>query len=200
VNPGFLLALEGIDGSGKSTAAEGIVSALRGEGRTVVATREPTEGEWGRRIREMAASGRTVSPSEELRWFVEDRREHVAQVIAPGLAAGSVVVTDRYFLSSVAYQGARGLDWRGILQESEEQFPIPDLALLFRIDPAAGLERIRGRGHRAEPAFEERRFLLRVAAIYEAVERPWLQRIPAQRSPEIVLADALVRVRAALGR
>jgi dTMP kinase len=124
----------------------------------------------------------------------------VAQVIAPGLAAGSVVVTDRYFLSSVAYQGARGLDWRGILEESEEQFPIPDLALLFRIDPAAGLERIRGRGHRAEPAFEERRFLLRVAAIYEAVERPWLQRIPAQRSAEIVLADALVRVRAALGR
>jgi dTMP kinase len=200
VNPGFLLALEGIDGSGKSTAAEGIVAALRNEGRTVVATSEPTDGQWGLRIREMAASGRTVSPSEELRWFVEDRREHVAQVIAPGLAAGSVVITDRYFLSSVAYQGARGLDWRGILDGAEEEFPIPDLALLFEIDPAAGLARTHGRGRRSEPAFEERRFLLRVAAIYEAVERPWLQRIPAQRSPEIVLADALVRVRAALSR
>ena len=198
MNPGFLLALEGIDGSGKSTAAEGIVSALRADGRTVLATREPSEGAWGRRIREMAASGQTVGPAEELRWFMEDRREHVAQVIAPALAAGNVVVTDRYFLSSVAYQGGRGLDWRRILDEAEAEFPLPDLALLFEIDPAAGLARTRDRGRRAEPAFEERRFLIRVAAIYEAVERPWLQRVPAQRGPEAVLADALGRVRAAL--
>jgi dTMP kinase len=198
VNPGFLLALEGIDGSGKSTAAAGIVAALRADGRSVVATREPTDGAWGRRIREMAASGQGVTPAEELRWFVEDRREHVRDVIAPGLAAGSVVVTDRYFLSSVAYQGARGLDWRAILDDSEAEFPLPDLALLFEIDPAAGLARTHGRSRRAEPAFEERRFLLRVAAIYAAVERPWLRRVAAQRSPEMVLADALLRVRAAL--
>ena len=198
MDPGHLVALEGIDGSGKSTAAHGIVRVLRDEGHEVVATREPTDGPWGRRIREMAASGETVDPAEELRWFVEDRREHVRDVIEPGLAAGQIVLTDRYFLSTVAYQGARGLDWRPLLADAERSFRVPDLALLFEIEPAAGLARTRSRGDAAEPAFEEQHFLERVAAIYAAIERPWLQRIDASRAPSIVAADARARVDALL--
>jgi len=198
VNPGFLLALEGIDGSGKSTAAAGIVSALRTEGRDVVATREPTDGPWGRRIRDMAASGKTVAPAEELRWFVEDRREHVRACIRPALEASRLVITDRYFLSTVAYQGARGLDWRRILADAEAEFPVPDLALVFELDPAAGLLRARGRPGNAEPTFEEARFLGRVAEVYAALDRPWIERLDAARPPAEVLADALARVRASL--
>jgi len=198
VKPGFLLALEGIDGSGKSTAAVGIVAALRADGRGVLATREPSDGPWGRRIRAMARSGGRVAPEEELRWFVEDRREHVAQVIRPALAAGRVVVTDRYFLSTVAYQGARGLDWRAILADAEAEFPRPDLALLFEIDAAAGLARTRARGDAAEPSFEEAGFLARVVEVYAAIERPWLARVDARHGAAAVLEDALARVRAEL--
>jgi dTMP kinase len=198
VKRGFLLALEGIDGSGKSTAAAGLADALRADGHDVVATREPTDGPWGRRIRAMAKSGETVAPAEELRWFVEDRREHVARVVRPGLDAGKLVLTDRYFLSTVAYQGARGLDWRAILAEAEAEFPRPDLALLFEIDPAAGLARTRGRAGAAEPSFEDAGFLARVAAVYAAVERPWLARIDASRDADAVLAAAVAAARAAL--
>ena len=121
MNAGRLLAFEGLDGSGKSTQAERLVRALRETGHEVVATAEPTGGPWGRRIRAAARGEAPVSAQDELAWFVEDRREHVAQVIGPALAGGRVVVTDRYFLSTVAYQGARGLDWRAILEESEAQ-------------------------------------------------------------------------------
>jgi dTMP kinase len=187
VNRGTLIALEGIDGCGKSTQLPGLVATLRQRGRgEVVATREPTDGPWGRRIRAMARSGERVSPAEELRWFVEDRREHVAGVIAPALAAGHCVVTDRYFLSTVAYQGARGLDWREILAESEREFPVPDLALVFQLEPKAGLARVRARGGRAEPAFEEEAFLQRVAEILAAIDRPWVTRIDASADPDAV--------------
>lgn len=198
MNRGFLIALEGIDGSGKSTAAAGIVRALREEGRDVVATREPTEGAFGRRIRAMAASGETVPPAEELRWFVEDRREHVREIVTPALGAGRTVVSDRYFLSTVAYQGARGLDWKQLLVEAEAEFPVPDLALLFEIDASAGLARARGRAGASEPAFEERAFLERVAAIYAAIERPWLVRVDASRDADALRDEALACIRARL--
>ncbi len=196
VEPGVLIALEGIDGSGKSTAVPGIVSALRGDGRSVVATREPTDGPWGRRIRDMARSGETIDPAEELRWFNEDRREHVGLVLAQSLELGKVVVTDRYFLSTVAYQGARGLDWKELLADAEREFRVPDLALIFEIDPAAGLARTHLREGAAETAFEEVGFLETVAAIYAAIDRPWIQRVDATGTPPVVLADALERIRA----
>lgn len=191
---GTLVALEGLDGSGKSTQLPALVGALRAAGRDVVATREPTDGAYGRRIRAMARSGERVAPDEELRWFFEDRREHVAQVIAPALAAGRTVVTDRYFLSTVAYQGARGLDWRAILADSEREFPIPDLALLFEVPADVGLARVHARGGPAEPAFERADYLARVAAIFAAIERDYVVRIDAAAGPAGVTAEALASV------
>ncbi len=195
MNPGFLIALEGVDGSGKSTAAAGIARGLRSDGHEVVETREPTDGPYGRRIREMARSGETVAPEEELRWFLEDRSEHVRKVIQPAVDEGKVVITDRYFLSTVAYQGARGLDWHALLEEAEARFPIPELALIFEIDPLAGLARTAARGGVAEPAFEEATFLSRVAAVYEAIDRPWVARIDASAAPDEVVEASLAVIR-----
>jgi dTMP kinase len=186
VNRGRLLALEGLDGCGKSTQIEPLAEALRRAGHDVLTTCEPTDGPHGRRIREMAHSGESVAPEEELRWFVEDRREHVAQLLEPALAAGRVVLTDRYYLSSVAYQGARGLDWGAILADSEREFPAPDLALLFEIDPAAGLARVRARGGAIDRGFERPEVLARVAEIFRALERPYVERIDAAGSAEVV--------------
>ncbi len=190
---GRLVAFEGLDGAGKSTQLARLARVLRARGREVVETREPGDGPAGRRLRELARAGRRLAPDLELDLFLEDRREHVARVIAPALAAGRWVLTDRYTLSTVAYQGARGLDWREILARCEAEFPRPDLALLLEVDPARGLERARGRGAGLE-AFERRGTLERVAAIYRALELPWVERIDANASPDAVHAAVLERV------
>jgi dTMP kinase len=199
VTGGRLLVLEGIDGSGKSTQQEPVAEALRARGHDVVVTREPTDGPWGRRIREMARSGERVAPEEELRWFSEDRREHVDTVISPALAAGRVVLSDRYWLSTVAYQGARGLDWREILARSEAEFPVPDLVLLFVIDPELGLERVRARGGAVEHAFERPAYLAKVAEIFAGIDRPYIARLDASPPPESVRVAALARIRERTG-
>jgi len=195
---GRLLAFEGLDGSGKSTQLAILADALSAAGRDVVATHEPTDGPSGARIREMARSGRLLPPEEELRWFVEDRRAHVRDAIGPALAAGRVVLTDRYFLSTVAYQGARGLDWGAILAASEAEFPIPDLVVLLEIDPLRGLERVRARGTGVEGVFEREERLRRVAAIFAAIDRPWVERVGAEGSPDAVHAAVVARLRARL--
>jgi len=195
VNAGGLIAFEGVDGAGKSTQLRRLAAALRAAGRDVVETREPTDGPWGRRIREMARSGARVAPEEELRWFLEDRREHVAAVIRPGVARGAIVLTDRYFLSTVAYQGARGLDPQRLLAEGEAEFPLPDLALVLDVDPEAGLARVAGRGGVAEPAFEEGAFLARAVAIFRGLERPYVRHFDGRRSPEAVARSIWEAVR-----
>jgi dTMP kinase len=179
VNAGQLIAFEGLDGCGKSTQLERLAETLRRAGRDVVTTREPTDGPHGRRIRAAARAGDAVPPDEELRWFVDDRREHVERVIAPALAAGCTVLTDRYFLSTVAYQGARGGAPERILADSEAEFPLPALALLLTIDPAEGLARVHTRGRALEPRFEEPAFLAAVAAIFARLDRPYIARIDA---------------------
>jgi dTMP kinase len=196
---GRLVAFEGLDGCGKTTQLAALARTLRARGRDLVETREPTDGPFGRRIRAMAASGERPAPAEELRWFVEDRREHVRSVVAPALAAGRLVLTDRYFLSTVAYQGARGFDPERLLRESEVEFPAPDLALLLELDPGAGLARVTRSGRPREPAFEELAYLERVAAIFRSIERPWLVRIDAAAGEAEVHARVLGAVERVLG-
>jgi len=110
VNRGRLIALEGLDGCGKTTQAARIAEALRARGREVVVTREPSDGPIGTKIRALARGAAPPDAERELALFTDDRREHVALVIEPALAAGRWVITDRYFLSTVADQGASGLD------------------------------------------------------------------------------------------
>ncbi len=195
MNRGRLIAFEGVDGCGKSTQLARIHANLRRAGCDVVATREPTDGPTGDRIRQMARSGEALEPSEELRWFVEDRRVHVAEVIAPALAAGRAVLSDRYYLSTVAYQGARGLDFEAILADSEAEFPVPDLAVLLEIDPEKALDRVHARGGVIESVFERSDFLGHVAEVFRAIDRPYLERVAADRLPEEIETDIANRIR-----
>lgn len=185
MNRGRLLVFEGLDGCGKSTQQPLLVAALRAAGHDVVDTREPTDGPEGRRLRALARAGQRAEPAEELRLFVADRRRHVAGTIEPALAAGRVVVSDRYFPSTVAYQGARGLDWRTILAESEAEFPWPDLVLLLEVEPRLGLERVRARGAALE-SFEDEAALARVAEVFAALDRPYVARIDGSGEPSAV--------------
>ena len=164
---GWFIVLEGIDGSGKSEQAHRLARWLRSERHTVVSTREPTDGEWGRTYRSWARGEFDASPDEVLRWFVADRREHVAQVIAPALERGDVIVCDRYRDSTRAYQAAQGIE-RARLAElfAGDEFPAPDLVLWLRVPVATALARL---GPRAAERFERGDFLARVDAEYECL-------------------------------
>ncbi len=140
--PGRLIVVEGIDGAGKSTQVRRLAEALTAAGRKVVTSREPTDGPWGRKLRASAESTR-MSLADELHAFIEDRKQHVAEVIRPALVAGSVVLLDRYYFSTMAYQGARGADIAEIRRANEAIAPRPDLVLLVDFDPQVALTRIR---------------------------------------------------------
>ncbi len=195
MNRGQLLAFEGIDGCGKSTQVGVLARVLREAGRDVLTTSEPTGGPWGLRIREMARAGKAVAAEQELHWFVEDRRAHVAETLEPALRAGRVVLTDRYFLSTVAYQGARGLDAASLLADSEAEVPLPDLALLLEVEPALGLERVRARGGTLEGVFEQPERLARVAEIFHSLARPYIERLDASGPPDTVEREIRARVK-----
>jgi dTMP kinase len=177
---GFLVVFEGIDGTGKSTHADILAEAMRARGLSVLQSREPTQGEHGRRIRESAATGR-LAPAAELDLFMRDRREHVANVLQPALDAGTFVVVDRYYLSTAAYQGARGLDPEAILAANEAFAPIPDIAILFQIAVDDGRQRIRHRGDGDGDLFEREEDLRRVATVFAALDRPYIARIDGNR-------------------
>jgi dTMP kinase len=199
VKHGSLVVFEGIDGSGKSTQLALLADVLRSCGREVVETGEPYDCEWGRKIRAMARTPKGVAPEQELVWFLEQRRVHVRELLGPALTAGRTVLSDRYFLSTVAYQGARGLDAGRLLAESEAEFPIPDLVLLLEIDAGSGLARVAGRGGPREPAFEERAFLERVAEIFRGLDRDYIAHVAAQGEIAEVHERVLSAVRQGLG-
>jgi dTMP kinase len=184
-----LIAFEGIDGAGKTTQVELLAAALRDAGHRVLMTREPTGGPHGEEIRSLSSRGIEISAEEELDYFIADRRQHVGEVIAPALARGEVVITDRYFLSNVAYQGARGLSPREILHRNQSEFPDPDVVLLLETSPSRGLDRVRKRAEDLNRSFEEEAFLTRVVAIFDSLEIPYLRRISADASPGIVHAS-----------
>ena len=196
---GVLIVFEGVDGCGKSTQLRRVAERLREQGVDPVVTREPTDGAWGRRIREMARGEEGVAPETELAWFFEDRREHMREVVRPALDAGRVVLSDRSYLSTVAYQGARGLDHEKILADSEAEFERPDLALVFEIAPRAALDRVETRGGVAEPVFENLALQERVAAIFAALEIEGLVRIDAARDEEAIARDVWRAVAACVG-
>jgi dTMP kinase len=185
--PGWLVVLEGIDGAGKSTVLNRLSDHCRNRGFAPVVSFEPTRGPWGMKLRRSMTEGR-LSLGDELELFLKDRAEHVETVIRPALQGGKVVLLDRYYLSTAAYQGARGADPDAILVENERFAPRPDLVLLLDFDPVAGIERIRARGD-APNTFEQLDQLREVRRIFLGLERPFMRRIDAAQSPDQVWQD-----------
>lgn len=190
---GLLIVFEGTDGTGKSTQLQLLNHYLESEGYPVIATREPTSGSYGKKIRELYTNRGGCSRQEELELFLADRREHVDQLITPALLAGKIVLCDRYFLSTAAYQGAIGFDPETILEQNNFA-PLPDIALLFQVTLATGLSRITsGRGDSPND-FEQQENLQKVAAIFAAIDRPYIRRIDAEGSIEEVHLRVLQQV------
>jgi dTMP kinase len=192
------VTFEGIDGSGKTTQAEALVEALRGEGRSVVSTREPGGTELGEAVRTLVLNGPAMGAWAEATLFAASRAEHVEEVIRPALDRGADVVCDRYVDSSLAYQGvARGLGIDAVLQLNLAVTGglLPDVTFLLLIDPGVAT------GRHIDPDRLEREgteLQARVDAAYRELAQRFGERIvavDAARPPEEIAREVRERLR-----
>lgn len=193
MSQGLFIVIEGIDGTGKSTQARRLGEWFESRGREVVLSREPTDGPWGRKLRESAATGR-LSPEDELQYFLNDRRQHVEEKIKPALDAGKVVILDRYYFSTMAYQGARGFDPVEIRRLNEAFAPVPDLLLILDLDVDTAHQRI---GHRGDHTneFEKRESLEKCREIFLSLkDEPFVKVVDCSGSMDEVFKKLLAIV------
>jgi len=156
-----LIVLEGIDGAGKSTQALLLMEKLQAGGYDVVCFREPTEGKWGREIKRKAQHPDSLTPEQELELFQKDRRENVRKNLKPALSKRKIVILDRYYYSTIAYQGAKGID-ENLIRKMNKEFVIePDLVFILDVDPQKGLGRIKNRRSK-DRLFEREEYLVKV--------------------------------------
>lgn len=190
----MLIAFEGIDGTGKTTQIELLAEVLRQRGLRVVATREPTDGQYGRKIRLLYENRKSVTPEEELALFLDDRREHVVQIIAPALASGKVVLTDRYYYSTAAYQGAAGHDPQKIIAANELFAPVPDMVIMLEAPVSLGVHRVQKLRGETLNDFEQEETLARVARIFADLKGQNIRRIDGTGAADAVHALVMKNV------
>ena len=200
---GRFVVLEGIDGSGTTTQAARLAASLRAAGHAVVSTREPSDGPLGVVLRQ-ALTRRLVGLSDQALalLFAADRLDHLASVVELALAEGKVVVSDRYVLSSLAYQGMRlPLSWVETLNTAARP---ADLTLYLEVDPRTAARRRQGRGGAAE-LFDADEVQRAVARAYGRVVRKHARaqrvvRVDGRAAPDEVAREILSRVRTVLPR
>ena len=124
-----------------------------------------------------------MTPEEELALFLDDRREHVAQLIAPALASGQVVLTDRYYYSTAAYQGAAGHDPQKIIAANELFAPVPDMVIMLEAPVSLGVHRVQKLRGETLNDFEQEETLARVARIFAGLKAPNIRRIDGTGTP-----------------
>jgi dTMP kinase len=154
---GIFICIEGIDASGKSTQARWLVRNLRRRGFDAIYTTEPSKSEVGSFIRRYILQRKKRVPAVvEALLFAVDRIDHVESKIEPALESGKIVVSDRYVYSSLAYQGAAGLDVGWIEQINKMALP-PDLAIYIDVPPEVVVKRMRRRRSVMETLRNQRR-------------------------------------------
>lgn len=197
---GLFIALEGVEGAGKSTQVRLLENWLRSRGLDPVITREPGGTHVGEQARAILLESEHVSPETELLLMLAARSALVAEVVRPALEARRIVVTDRFSLSTLAYQShGRGLPLDAV--EAMNRFATgglePDVTLLLDVDPSVGMARRRGGGRdrieRAGEAFHER-----VAEAYRllAGQEERIERVDGAASPGEVHRRVVVALEA----
>nr|WP_206204919.1 MULTISPECIES: dTMP kinase [unclassified Thermococcus] len=188
---GIFIVLEGIDGAGKSTQAKLLAEWFEKRGYDVVLTKEPTDTAFGKLIRRLVLTGgregiidgAKISYEAEALLFAADRAEHVKKLIEPSLKAGKVVISDRYFYSSLAYQWARGLDLEWLINLNK--FAIrPDLVILLDLPVKESMKRINGRKLKSE--FDK------IAELQKKVRENYLKLV--EMFPEMKIVNALASI------
>jgi dTMP kinase len=193
VGRGLFITFEGPEGSGKTTQVELLGEALAS--REPVMVREPGGNELGERIREIVLYGAMeLDPEAEMYLFMAGRRQLIAEVIAPALSSGQIVVADRYHDSTLAYQGGG----RGVPTTWPATFPRPDVTFLLSVPVEHGLERLAQAGKKQDRVESESiEFHQRVAAAYErlaAAEPKRFARLDATGSREHIHIAVMERL------
>jgi len=187
---GVFICVEGLDGCGKTTHTKLLVEKLKKRGYDTIYTAEPSRGEIGKFIKEYCLHGETrVSSIVETLLFAADRFEHLNTEIIPALSEGKLVVSDRYVYSSLAYQGAAGLDLNWIEKINEHAIR-PALALFIDVEPETVIQRLKPRKSVMENLDTQRR----VREVYvKFVEKGELVKIDGNKSKQEV-ADGILKV------
>ncbi len=184
---GVLVNLEGIDGCGKSTQSKLLLEKLEGEGEKVIILKEPTKRPHGQKLWDVLHGNRKATNEEILELFVLDRIQHVEEKIQPALDDGTVILMDRYYYSSMAYQVAGGIDVEEI-RKKHVFAPKPDVVLIFDLPVSIALERVKG--HSDADEFEKEEHLEKVREAYLDLENdPLVRIVDATRTPEKIFED-----------
>ena len=200
------ITLEGVDGSGKSTQAKLLKEALEAEGHSVLLTREPGGSPGAEEIRSLVLEGEPDrwSAETEILLFTAARRDHLERTILPALAAGTIVICDRFVDSTRVYQGLTRGDLRDVVDKLHALMigREADLTLLFDMDPKLGLARAKAR-QTTEECFEDMGLEMQLAMRqgFLALAKGAPERfavIDAGRDIEAIAADTLAAVRVAL--
>ncbi len=168
------ITIEGVESSGKSIQAKLLTDWLKENGLNPLLTIEPGGTPFGKTIRKLLLNGTNIDPITEFFLYLSDRKEHIIKVILPAMEKGKIVVSDRYYDSTFAYQGGgRGIDkkWIESLMNYVVQNVIPDITFLIDISPEISLSRIKGKDRieKEEMAFHKR---VREAYLKRAREFP----------------------------
>lgn len=183
----MLIDLEGIDGCGKSTQTKLLQKKLEKEGETVIILKEPTKEPHGQKLWDVLHGKRKATNEEILKFFILDRKQHVDEKIQPALNNGTVVLMDRYYYSSMAYQVAGGLDVEYIINKHEFA-PNPDIVLIFDLPVSTALERIQG--HSEADEFEKEEHLEKVREAYLNLENdPLVRIVDSTRTPKVIFKE-----------
>ena len=184
---GVLVNLEGIDGCGKSTQSKLLLEKLEGEGEKVIILKEPTKRPHGQKLWDVLHGKRKATNEEILELFVLDRIQHVEEKIQPALDDGAVVLMDRYYYSSMAYQVAGGIDVEDI-RKKHAFAPKPDVVLIFDLPVSVALERVKG--HSDADEFEKEEHLEKVREAYLNLENdPLVRIVDATGTPEEIFGN-----------
>lgn len=185
---GLFICVEGLDGCGKTTQTKLLVRKLRKMGWGAVYTAEPSRGKIGKFIQKYCLHGeKRTFPIVEALLFAADRFEHVEREVIPALNEGKIVVSDRYVYSSLAYQGATGLDLKWIEMINEHAIR-PDLAIFVDVEPEAVIKRLKPKKSVMENLETQRK----VREVYvKFVEKGELVRIDGNKSTKEVADDIL---------
>lgn len=181
---GKLIVIEGIDGSGKSTCAKNLTEKLNSINIKSIYTFEPTNSRYGAKLRDSMMS-ENLDAEEELSLFIKDRKEHIEQMIKPAIEEGYFIILDRYFYSSIAYQGAKGIDINRIINMHKDFIIKPDIVFIFHLPIDIALNRIISKRGIAD-RFENETYLKKVDKIFHSFNEPFIYHIYTDKDIKII--------------